>query len=837
MERIKKQQAYGFTALLTLFSLILMIYALKIYPFGDKTFLWTDADQYFSFQHYFGSIPGKNSVFYSWNNALGGNAFAQLAYYAFSPFNVVFLFLNDHMMLASHLVAYAKIVIASLTFFYCLNYLHKDNSFLMKSALSLCYSFMGYMIFNGWNVSWMDGVVFLPIIYIGIIKIIEGKNPLQYAVSLCAAVISNFYIGFMLCIGSFILYVASLLLREKSFIEGLKKSFVRYAFFSLSGVGMGTFVLIPAFFGLPGSRSESIKELIKEMHFTITPINIISGLFTGQVNSISSNAPLIYVGILPFLLVVVFFVSKKASARKKMVYAALIVTFMLSFDNSFLDTIWHGLSYNAWFNYRYSFLFSFVLLLIAYDAYHLVMADSVSKNEYMQAGAVLLLIAALVVSYSRNKLRPIGFFSDIVLICIMVGLFMIGYQHKRTLMVFMVFIMTFCSVANGYCYLHDPEIIGLQYLKSTYDSMDSLIRSAKNTIQDDSFYRLETNSEFGRCDGSLFDFNGVSNFSSTESLDKMDYIKKLGVWHTQIWWSRYTTDMPEASESLFGIKYLLTDTLHSKNYEKIGSYEETGFYRNPWALPVLFPSGTSGVNPEEMNSFDLLNKIWKSINGIDKNVFEANTIENLSTEDQNILQVTVNKSGSVYISFPESSYSVLKAEGPTIDNTINYKPFKHIHYIGELSEGDTFDLIITLNEDNTNYGYDYDLDKIVCYTEDKSVIAENSELINSTDMTIDEISSSHLEMTYNGSRKCISTTIPYDENWSIYDNGQKVQLQKNWNCFISFELDDTGTHKISLIYRPKGFTAGVLISLVSVLLIVLYEVILKLHLFRRSHST
>ena len=80
---IKKYRSYCLTAILTTVSLIVLLYVLKIYPFGDKTFLWADADQYFAIEHYFGSITGKNDIFYSWNNVLGGNVLSELAYYSF----------------------------------------------------------------------------------------------------------------------------------------------------------------------------------------------------------------------------------------------------------------------------------------------------------------------------------------------------------------------------------------------------------------------------------------------------------------------------------------------------------------------------------------------------------------------------------------------------------------------------------------------------------------------------------------------------------------------------------------------------------------------------------
>ncbi len=817
MKTLKKMKPYVVTALFTLLSLVLVTFTLKIYPFGDKAFLWTDADQYFSFEHYFGNVLGKNDIFYTWSNALGGNAFVQLAYYAFSPFNVVFLILKDHMILAAHIVTYLKIIAVSLTFFYCLNYLHKDNSYLMKSALSMCYSFMGYMVFYGWNPSWMDGVLLLPIIYIGIIKIIENKSPLLYTVALGVAIISNFYIGFMLCIDSFILYIACLLLQKKKFREGLKSTFIRYASFSLAAVGLGMFVLLPTILGLPKSRVMSIKELIKDMSFIIKPAEVISGLFTGQVNTLYGNAPLIYVGTFPFVLAVLFFVCRKASVRKKMVYAALIVTLMISFENSFINVIWHGMSNNTWFNYRYSFFMSFVLLLIAYDAYSLIMTESVSKSEYMKAGAILLAIAVFVINDADYRLRPIAVTTDIIFICIVIGLLTIGYQRKKIFTAFVVLLMIFFSVANSYCYLIEPLVVETQYSINKYNAKNSIVLDAKNSIADDSFYRMETDFRFGRCDGTLFNYYGVSHFSSTENLEHLEFIQKLGVMKNAGWWTGYTTDMPEASESLIGIKYLLTDTLNSKNYENIRTSDEIQVYKNPYALPILFPSTVLGIDIEELNNFDMQNKIWKSINGIEKDVFEKNTIENTDKDDLT-LEITVNKGGSVYLFVPDGSYSGFKAEGTSIDKEFGYDYTSEIYYIGELSEGDKFNLIATVKDDN------YELDDIACYTENKSVIEENAALINNADITINQVSSSHIEMTYKGNRKNIATTIPYEEGWTIYDNGNKVEAQKNWGCLVSFELDSTDDHQIRLIFRPKGLKVGLAISLATVLLIALYEI-------------
>ena len=108
--------------------------------------------------------------------------------------------------------------------------------------------------------------------------------------------------------------------------------------------------------------------------------------------------------------------------------------------------------------------------------------------------------------------------------------------------------------------------------------------------------------------------------------------------------------------------------------------------------------------------------------------------------------------------------------------------------------------------------------------EQKEVIEKNADLINDQDIHIEEVSSSHLEIEYIGNAIKIATTIPYDEGWSIYDNGQKVEIQSNWDSFISFELGNQSNHKIKMVYYPKGLKTGIAISSLSLLILAVYVV-------------
>lgn len=813
----KKLLPYFMTGMLTGITLIIMLYALKIYPFGDKAYLWADADQYFGIESYFGSLLGKNDIFYSWGNVLGGNALAELAYYSFSPFNVIFILFHDHMIFAAHFVAYIKIIASALAFCYCLLSTCDEKNILIKATLSTCYAFMGYMVFYGWNTSWMDGVILLPLMYVGIRKIIQNKNIFLYVFSLAVAVISNFYIGFMLCIGSFILYVVQLLLSDGKFADNIKKSFIKYMFASLVGVGISAFLLIPTYLGLPSDRSLTIFDLFKDMSFNTTPAEILSGLFTGQSNTLKENAPLIYVGMFVLILDILFFINKKISFRKKTVYSAVILIFFISFENSFINQIWHGLSKNHCFNYRYSFLLSFVLLLIAWETCQVLKEELPPKEDLLKAVLILGVILAFVIQNASDKINILGISLDILLILIFITAFSLKNLRVRKATAAILSCGVVVSLAcNGYFYLKDIRMQSC----NTYGTNKAMMENATETINDDSFYRMDKSFSLGRCDTNLFDYNGVSNYASTENVENLKFLKKLGVRHKWMW-AKYTTNTPLATEALLGFRYILTNRENAKGYEAIGEGDGIKYYRNQYALPVLFPvNDFENFDLDELNDFQLLNQIWASINGLQEDIFTPNTVSNTSHDGENQLTVTVENTGSLYLLIPSrSSYNSFKVTGAGREREIRYDDASEVYYIGEFDRGESLDISFAAKDGN------FDLDSISCYTENKDIIYQNSQLVNQQNLSIEEKSSSHLIMSYSGKSSNIATTIPYDEGWTVYDNGKKLTIEKNWNNFLAFQLDDADEHNIELVYRPTGFGIGSKITIFSIVLLILFEIL------------
>jgi len=230
--------------------------------------------------------------------------------------------------------------------------------------------------------------------------------------------------------------------------------------------------------------------------------------------------------------------------------------------------------------------------------------------------------------------------------------------------------------------------------------------------------------------------------------------------------------------------------------------------------------GYSHFDLDELNDFQLLNQIWASINGLQEDIFTPNTVSNTSHDGENQLTVTVENAGSLYLLIPtRSSYTSFKVTGARREREIRYDDASEVYYIGELDHGESLDISFAAKDGN------FDLNSISCYTENKNIIFQNSQLVNQQNLSIEEKNSSQLVMSYSGKSSSIATTIPYDEGWTVYDNGKKLTIEKNWNNFLAFQLDDADEHNIELVYRPTGFGIGSKITIFSIVLLILFEIL------------
>ena len=113
------------------------------------------------------------------------------------------------------------------------------------------------------HIMWLDGVILLPIVVLGIHRIIDKKRPLCYIISLFFALVTNYYIGYMLYFYSFIfLYYILRSLPTESKLKYFWNKARTYIVSSLIAGGLSAVVLLPTFMALVEENQEVQKFII-----------------------------------------------------------------------------------------------------------------------------------------------------------------------------------------------------------------------------------------------------------------------------------------------------------------------------------------------------------------------------------------------------------------------------------------------------------------------------------------------------------------------------------------------------------------------------------------------
>ena len=139
---------------------------------------------------------------------------------------------------------------------------------------------------------WMDGVILLPLVILGIDRLFEEHRLIPYVVPLSLSFITNYYIGFMVAIFSALYFCWQWAIKHQP--QLLRKIALFVGGSLLSGM-IGAIVLIPTYLALSASRLSSAGA-----DFTLKPlfslIDLPSKLIPGSFNFAQlSNLSLIHI--------------------------------------------------------------------------------------------------------------------------------------------------------------------------------------------------------------------------------------------------------------------------------------------------------------------------------------------------------------------------------------------------------------------------------------------------------------------------------------------------------------------------------------------------------------
>ncbi len=891
-----------FAALIPAVIVYLIYLARGLYPFGDGCVLVLDLNgQYVSFyEGLYDILHGDADMLYSFARALGGEFLGIYDYYVASPFAMILALFPRRWMLEGLLVLFMlKTALCGVSMGI---YLHKhtkgEPNRLVIVAFSILYAVSSYCIVQQHNSMWIDAVLWLPLLTLGIEELIRHGKFRLYVFTLAITLYSNFYIGYMVVIYTiaycFYDYFAHNRNNENN-PHGEKghfpKSVGRVAVWSLLAVGIAAIAILSARYSLTFGKDE-----FSNPNWEITQkFDIFEFLYKFLPSSYDTvrpqGLPIVYCGVLTILMVPAYFLSKKFSNREKIASAFFILFFVGSFATSSIDLIWHGFQKPNWLNYRYSFMLSFFLLTLAYRAFREIRFTS--KKALMGVVAFIGLYVVvlqkladyLVEENEKLVIRPfatvwltLGCLAVYFMLCVCWG--KVKERQKETVSILLLFVVCVEVFLSGLSDMNslDKDVTYSKY--SRYNNMIDTFRPITDVIHDydDGFYRMEKTYFRKTNDNFALGIKGLSNSTSTLNRSTIDFLADMG-YASKSHWSKYLGGTP-VNDSLLGIKYLISnedwshyygepiftreDYDYDEDFSPLGDYD---VYHNVYALSFAYGVSDQWLSfdPEAYdNPFDRLNAMVTAMLGEEETVeIFIPATQNGDPELENINHSSAK--ADEHLSYKvdvtdENAHLTYSYTVPTDTEVYIYFPTRYLRKVkltangsskGTFGDGETTRIVslgqfqtseltlkVTIDNDSNNF-YILEKESYIYYI-DWAVYEDAMARLATAQYKIDDASTDANitgTVTTTTAEQLMFTSIPYDEGWNIYVDGEKVELYESADALISFYVDKAGEHTLEMIYRPAtivlGYTVSGICLLIFIVILAVYPFAKRVPYLRR----
>ena len=860
-ERFRKPQRgaafYPFlTGILALVCMSLSYVWMGVWPLGNESVMIVDL------HHQYGPmlsqlrdmlLHGGNPL-YTFETGIGANFISLFAYYLASPFNALLILFPENLLTEAVLViTLLKNALAAAFFAACVQYLFRRRD-MSVVFLALGYSLSMYMIAYSWNIMWLDGVMVLPLIVLGFERMMRTGKYGVYILSLFYALVSNYYIGFMICI-FMILYFVVFCFREKREGEDIGKAFLRFFVGSLIGGGLAMFILIPVAFalgytsaaggGLPDAAGNfDLFRLCSQLLFSASP-TIRSG-----------NLPNIYCGVLPVLLACLLFTTPTIPLRKRLCYGGMLTVLGLSFTVNIFDLLWHGLHTPNDLPYRFSFLFIFALLLTAG-----VMLPHIQEISLKQLGGTVGVFVAYIALYETMlKEGNKGFltvYGTLLLMGIYAAILLLTTYRKiakrcayMLLALVMVAELTLSGglgldALNSKEYFTDHQsYVDNEEHAAAKGAVNAMLQLADKETNGD-FYRAELLPRRTCVDTALYHYRGLTSFSSSNYYRTTRFLGALGYADNGVNSYLYHSFVP-AVDSLLGIRYLtLQAKLTDHPYLTLIGDTKTGdttyyIYRNRLALPLAYrvEKAVQTFSVTEYDPFGTGSHLLSAMTGDQRELYTFMPMEvssnsgdiataygssrfSISTGNQTAFFTTMTDRDADYFVFVDctaaksATVTVLDEEFNQVNHWDASTGEPYIIDAGSLPAGYTVEVSVTAETAVSGNIYVAALHPDVL---EEKIAALADEGLQVTSFRENCIIGS---ITAKDSG-AVFTSIPYDEGWSVWVDGSPVtpypmgELTEDgeMGAFLCFDIP-SGNHTVTLQFVPKGLVIGLLISAIS----------------------
>ena len=781
-------------------------------------------------------LHGNGSLFYTFTSGLGLNFYALSSYYLGSFLSPLVYFFNlSNMPDAVYLTTLLKFGLIGLSTYFSLNKLFQSIPKPLKLALSTSYALMSFTVSQLEIKTWLDVFILIPLIITGLHLLITEKKFLLYFTSLSILFIQNYYFGYMTALFLIFWYLCQISWDFKT----RKSSFLDFIITSVLA-GMASLILtLPTLFDLQ-THGEKLTEVTKFQTESSWYLDLFAKQFISSFDTTKYGAiPMIFVGLLPFILTILFFTLKSIKFHVKLIYAIFFAFLIASFYIEALDLFWQGMHTPNMFLHRYAWIFSTLLIYTAAEVLNRLkelkiwnflvslflivtgfLATIYLKSHYsFLTDLNILLTFEFLVVYSLLLLAVIKKFISVNLFTILISLFII-VEISLNASSQMDGIAKEWGFASRSAYNRDIP------------AMESF-----STYIGNQFTRTEKLETQTGNDSMKFNYNGISQFSSVRNRSASSTLDKLGFKSSGTNLNLRYANNSILADSLFGIQYNISDSPIDKyGFTDIYQKYNLTLYENQYSLPIAFASQSvyndvkftehtldnqaSFLNQLADVNFDYFSPIPYEKT---ENTDDLISVTSSSNEDAEIqYQIEVPENSQVYLSFTNLHFSNDKQKKVDILVNGEKKTFTtdnvfSFFNLGYTKEKKTFNIHVSF-PGNSQVSFE----SPTFYRLDTKTFTETIQKIKEQPVTV-STSKNKVFATYDVKQDTsIFFTIPYDKGWSAYQDGKKIEIKQAQTGFMKIDVPK-GKGTITLSFIPNGFVIGAICSFTSLLLFGIYN--------------
>lgn len=561
---------------------------------------------------------------------------------------------------------------------------------------------------------------------------------------------------------------------------------------------------------------------------------------TNQVGDAGTN---LYCGIFTILLAFMFFCMGKISLEKKIKYGILLGIFIVSCNNELLNYIWHGFHNQYGIPNRFVFLYIFVLLIMAYEVY-------LKKNHirlYMVvAGYVLSMLFVVFCYYNAETVyEDRTYILTAVLLTVYLILFTLYVKIpvKRTLFQYMLIAAAIVEMAaNGLFGFGEVGSSEPEYYYGDTKTFETL--KTRVETQDTGLYRSDILEPLLVDEATWYNLKSVGIFGSTVRGELVEIMGKLGFYTGANEYLYYGAT--PITNALLGVKYVYTrdGDFVNLDMEPYDREDHISVYRNDSTLPIGYMVNEEILDFDTADNgpFTVQNELCGALSGVEPvfvSIYDDMQLQTYGTNvtveltegfNANYSNGSASARADMIYTIPRDMDLYVNCRGSNVHkiallidgNEVAFDRYQgQIFRVGNVKAGQTVDIQFILNDGEDMSGTLY------CYP--MEFLSEQYEMfyeqLADEVLEVSSYKDTKIEGTITAKKDGIfMTSIPYDEGWSVYVNGEKADTLVLLEGFLGVELPE-GEYEIQMVYHCPGLLRGFIMTLIGIsLFYIIYKI-------------